>query len=29
MAVIGKSAGEDVAGVALSWPFHYKLIDIA
>lgn len=28
MAVIGKSAWEEVDGVAQSWAFHYKLIDI-
>jgi transcription elongation factor GreA len=29
MAVIGKSVGETVAGVAHSGPFEYRLIDIA
>ena len=29
MAVIGKSAGEEVEGVAHSGAFHYKLIDIS
>lgn len=29
MAVIGKSAWEEVEGVAHSGPFHYKLIDIS
>lgn len=28
-AVLGKSAGDMVSGVAHSWPFEYKLIDIA
>jgi len=29
MAVIGKSVGEPINGVAHSWPFEYTLIDIA